>query len=335
MAREATEAESGRPDARRLGKFALKLAVSVGLLAYLLRLVDLPSLLAAFARVDPPWLAAAFALYLAGQALSAIKWGMLAEAAGLGAPLARFISHYFVGMYFNVFGLGTLGGDVVRALLLAKGSGRRTLALNTVLADRVSGLLVLLAIALVSLLLFRTYELPAPIYWTTIALSASLLGGWRLAPRVLPLLLSEENWFRRLVEKDLAPYWSDWTLLARVSVLSAVFHLSQIGVLVLLAKSLGIGIPATYYFIFGPLVNVFSALPISINGLGVREGTTVFFLTHVGVPAELAVAFSLSWFGLVLASAGVGALVYLRGDDVDVLTNEHAKQMTSRESTSL
>jgi hypothetical protein len=72
-------------------------------------------------------------------------------------------------------------------------------------------------------------------------------------------------------------------------------------------------------------VNVFTALPISINGLGVREGTTVFFLTHVGVSAELAIAFSLSWFGLVIASAGIGAIVYLRGGDVDALAGERVK----------
>jgi uncharacterized membrane protein YbhN (UPF0104 family) len=239
VVREATEESDGR-DARRIGKLALKVAVSIGLLAYLLRIVDHDSLVAAFARLDPAWLTAAFLLYLAGQALSAIKWRMLAEAAGLGGSSRQFVAQYFVGMYFNVFGLGTLGGDVVRALLLAKGRGRRTPALNTVVADRVSGLLVLLAIALVSLLLFRTYDLPALVYWTTIALSASLLAGWRLAPRVLPLVFAEENWFRRLVEKDLAPYWSDWALLARVSAVSAIFHLSQIGVLVLLAQALGI-----------------------------------------------------------------------------------------------
>lgn len=291
-----------------------KLVVSAGLLAFLLSRADLGRLGGALATVDPVLVALGALLYLAGQVLSALKWQELARAAGLDRPFRRFVRHYFVGMFFNVFGLGTVGGDVVRGLALAGPGGRRTLALNTVVADRVNGLLVLLAIGLVALLLFRDYDLPWFVYWTTLALSAGLLGGWWLAPVLLPLVLPANHWFRVLVERDLAPYWSDVPLLARVSLLSAVFHLSQIAVLWLLAAALGIAIPPSYYFVFGPLVNVFATLPISVNGLGVREGAYVYFLTHVGIDAEAAIAFAFLWFALVLFSGAIGGVVYLRSE---------------------
>lgn len=300
-------------------KLAVKIVVSVGLLAFLLRRVDLAATLRFVAGVDPPLLIAAVALYLAGQMLSAFKWRRLGVAVGFTEPPVRFVAYYFIGMFFNAFGFGTVGGDVVRALYLSGATGRRALALNTVVADRVSGLLVLLGIAFASLVVFHEYELPAPVYWGVLALSAALLGGWRLLPRVLPWLLPRENRLRRLVEQDLAPYWNDYALLAEVGTLAFIFHLSQIGVLVVLTRALELDVPWSYCFVFGPLVNILTAIPVSLNGLGVREGGYIFFLSHIGIARESAIAFALTWFAVVLASGLAGAAVYLghgprRGD---------------------
>lgn len=300
----------------RAARLLLKATVSTGLLLYLFHLVDLAGIGRVLRTAELRFVALGFVLYLCGQVLSGLKWRMLAEPVGLQDHPLRFVRHYFVGMFFNVFGLGTVGGDVVRALALAGPDGRRTLALNTVVADRGSGLLVLVAIALGALLAFRTYELPAVVYWSTLLLCSSLLIGWRLAPSLVPFLFASENWFRRLVERDLAPYWNDYGLLARIAVFSLVFHGLQIFVQVMLARSLGLTIPWSYFLIFGPLVNIYSALPISLNGLGVREAGYVFFLDHIGIPREAALAFALMWFGIVLASALTGGLVYVttRGD---------------------
>jgi hypothetical protein len=284
--------------------------LSLGLLAYLVGIVDVRGIAGVLAGTDPVWLGLAAVLYLAGQALSAVKWRLLASAVGFRGPLLRFVAVYFVGMFFNAFGLGTVGGDVVRALYLAGGE-RRALALNTVVADRASGLLVLLTIAMASLLAFRTYELPAVLYWTTLSLCGALAAGWWAAPLLLPRLLPAGHRWRKLVEEDLAPYWQDARLLGAAAGLSAIFHLSQIGVLAALARALRLEIPGTYFFIFGPLVNVFSALPVSWNGLGVRESGYLFFLGHIGLGRESAVAFGLLWLGIVLAGGALGGIVYV------------------------
>lgn len=295
----------------RFCKLAVKVAVSAGLLFYLSRRVDFAEVARFLVRADAVLLALALALYLAGQALSALKWRRLALAVGFRESPRCFVAYYFIGMFFNAFGFGTVGGDVVRALYLAGKSGRRALALNTVLADRVSGLVVLLAIALAALLVFHDYQLPAAIYWGVVVFASSLLGGWRLLPRLLPRVLPRDNRLRRLVEHNLAPYWNDRRLLLDVGALSAVFHLSQIGVLMVLTRALGLGVPWSYTFILGPLVNIMTAVPVSLNGLGVREGGYVFFLAHIGVARDSAVAFALIWFAVVMLSGVVGGAVYL------------------------
>ena len=292
-------------------KLVLKLIVSVGLLLYLSRRGHFREIGRLLARADTALLALAMALYLGGQALSAIKWRRLALAVGFHGSTSRFVAHYFIGMFFNAFGFGTVGGDVVRAFYLAGSGGRRALALNTVVADRVSGLITLLAIALGALLLFHHYELPAAIYWGVVGLSSVLLAGWRVLPRLLPLVLAPEARLRRLVEHDLAPYWNDARLLVKVAALSLAFHFSQIGVLLLLTHALDIAVPWSYCFVFGPLVNIMAAVPVSLNGLGVREGGYVYFLAHVDVPRDSAIAFALAWFGVVMLAGAVGGVVYL------------------------
>jgi uncharacterized membrane protein YbhN (UPF0104 family) len=301
----------GARAARSSWKLGIKVAVSAGLLVYLSRRVSFHEIGGFLARADRGLFASALALYLVGQVLSAIKWRRLATAVGFRESRPHFIAYYFIGMFFNAFGFGTVGGDVIRALYLAGQGGRRGLALNTVVADRVSGLLVLLAIALTALLLFHHYDLPAWIYWGVIVLGSALLGGWGLLPRVLPSLLSQENRLRLLVERDLAPYWSDERLLIEVSTLSFLFHVSQIGVLIMLTRALELSVPWSYCFILGPLVNILAAIPISLNGLGVREGGYVFFLAHIGVPRESAIAFALSWFAVVMLAGVAGGVVYV------------------------
>ena len=298
---------------RALGeKRVLKLLTSALLLTGLLFLADPKAALSVLQRTDPLLLAAAFLLYLAGQALSAVKWKQLTEVVGFQASIMRHLRFYFTGIFFNAFGLGTVGGDVVRALYLSRFEGPHGAALNTVVADRASGLLVLLAFALTALLLFRKYDLPTVVYWPPVLLCATVLAGWQSAPLVLRLLPTDHR-VRRFYEYDLVPYWNDRHLMLRVAALSAVFHLSQIAVLILLAAAIGLTIPLSYFFVFGPLVNIFSALPISWNGLGVREGGYLYFLGHIGISGEQSIVYGLLWLVLLVLSGAVGGLVVFMG----------------------
>ncbi len=297
-------------------KLVLKLIVSVGLLLYLSRRGHFREIGRLLARADTALLALAMALYLGGQALSAIKWRRLALAVGFQGSSSRFVAHYFIGMFFNAFGFGTVGGDVVRALYLAGSGGRRALALNTVVADRVSGLLTLLAIALGALLLFHHYELPAAIYWGVVGLVVGAAGRLeasaeatpaRLRTRSSPAAPGRARSRAVLERRALARQRRAHSLCA--------FHFSQIGVLLLLTHALDIAVPWSYCFVFGPLVNIMAAVPVSLNGLGVREGGYVYFLAHVDVPRDSAIAFALAWFGVVMLAGAVGGVVYLLSSD--------------------
>ena len=163
------------PRARR----SVRIAVSVALAVYILVDVDRGDLKRALSGVRPGLFAGALLLYIVGQVLSAYKWAVLGRSVGLDRPLAEYTRFYFIGMFFNLFGPSTVGGDVVRALYLGEGR-RRGVALNSVLFDRGSGLALLMALAATGLLLFPGYGFPWP-------LTVGIVGGSSAPARLVGL----------------------------------------------------------------------------------------------------------------------------------------------------
>src|SRR5262249_40462843 len=239
------------PRPRALTQWGLRAAISAAVLAYISADVDHGDLRAALGAVHVRALLLPLGLYLLGQVLSAVKWWMLGSSVGLTRPLGDYLRFYFIGMFLNVFGLSTIGGDVVRGLYL--GDGRRPgLALNSVIFDRISGLAILMALGAAALLAFPEYALPWPLSVACIVGGVTLVIGWWTCPRLVRVLPAR-NRLRWQVEHDLAPFWRDRGLLVRISLLSLVFHLSQVGVQWLLARAPGASLHFTVCLLMQPL----------------------------------------------------------------------------------
>ena len=289
---------------------ALQVGVSVAAVYLMLRLVDMgeAARILAAARVD--LVIAAIALYVAGQMMSAYRWRLIGRSVGLRDSFRHYVRFYFIGMFFMFFGPSTLGGDLVRGLYLAEGTGRRARAFNSVLFDRANGLVTLIAIGAVAFLAFP-YGLPRPLLYATVGAGAVLVLGWWLAPRLAALVLAPAHPLRRFVEHDLGPFWRDPGMLVAVSAVSVVFHLVQIGTQLVVARALGLDVPFTYICVFHPLVSALSAIPITLSGIGLREGGYLYFLVHLGLDRERALAFGLLWLLVIIANSLIGGVVFL------------------------
>jgi len=296
------------PAFRRAAVYFLRVAGTAGLVGYVLTRVSAGDLLATLRRVQPGTLAAAVLLYLLGQGLSAVRWSILGRAVGLYRPLADYVRFYAIGMFFNLFGPSTLGGDAVRVMYLGRGR-RRMLAAGSVLFDRMSGLAVLVALAAVVQLVYHP-RLPRALYSSVTSVGLLLVVGWVAAPWLVRVLPREQR-IRRLMADELAPFWRDGTLLALTAVLSLVFHLSQVAVQYLLGLAIGVTLPFWYCLVFHPLVVLATALPISLGGFGVRESGYVLLLGRIGIPASQAVVLSLLWFSVTAVAGLLGGLVFV------------------------
>ena len=93
--------------------------------------------------------------------------------------------------------------------------------------------------------------------------------------------------------------------------LSLLLQTCVIGLHALVGEAQGLSLPLEYYFVFAPLVVAISMIPISLNGLGLREGAYVFFLQQAGVPIEVGMAFGLSWFLILFVSGLAGGIAWI------------------------
>jgi uncharacterized membrane protein YbhN (UPF0104 family) len=93
--------------------------------------------------------------------------------------------------------------------------------------------------------------------------------------------------------------------------LSFAVHLIQAWIHLLIGRAIHIEIPFSYCIIVYPLVGTFAAIPISLNGLGLREGGYLYLLAVIGINSEKAVAFGILLFLAVAADSLVGGIVFL------------------------
>ena len=133
--------------ARRYLMTAVKLAVSVALLAFLFSRIDIAQAVGERARASIPWLALALVVYLSTVLCSVWRWWLLLEAQDVDVAPRQLFSSYLVALFFNNLLPSNIGGDVVRIGDTAKLARSKTLATTVVLVDRVMGLMGLVLVA--------------------------------------------------------------------------------------------------------------------------------------------------------------------------------------------
>lgn len=289
----------------------LKLLLSAGLLALLFTYIDTGDIRAAIVAADPFWVGAAIAAVLASHALCVERWRVLARPLGFEQSYGTFFGAYFTGMFMNLFAPSTIAGDVGRTLLISGDGGRKGMALASVIAERLVGLVVLVSIGAIAVIAQPQYALPPgarPLAWLVIP---GCILGWWLAPRLASAVFPEGNRIRTLIEVDLAPYWSQPRAVLHAAAIAVVYHVLQIGAYVMIARALGLEAPVGFFYVLAPIVNIAGMLPITFGGVGIREAGMLYFLRQVGVPDAGAIAVGLIASGLTLGSGVVGGVVYV------------------------
>ena len=132
-------------------KFLLRLSVGALLVWFLLHKHELNVRMVASHISDMHlWaLLCALAIDLAGQALSAWRWGMLSRLGGRPVRFRDVLPIYFSGMFFNMCLPTSIGGDVFRVVGLGRKTGSKTAAFASVFMDRNVGLAALLLVGLI------------------------------------------------------------------------------------------------------------------------------------------------------------------------------------------
>jgi uncharacterized protein (TIRG00374 family) len=319
-----SEARDAAP--RRWWVLVLRLAISVAMLGVLLWRVPRFS----FDQLLPDWnsdtalfLALAAALTLTGIVLSTLRWRTVLSALGQDAKLRKLLSYNLAGLFVSNVLPTTIGGDVLRVSRLSKENGESAESFASVVLERLTGWLVLPVITFVGLLVNpglrhlgnATRVAVALSIGTLVALGVVLLGvaSHRFGTKVA----GSGGWRRFAAAVHLGISRLRRHPLAALNVLAVGFAYQLVLVLAALmaAKAVGMSVAVgpTALLAFFPAVLIAQVLPISISGLGVREGAFVLFLTPLGVPTQQAIALGLLLYLLNVAVSLLGAPAFAVG----------------------
>ncbi len=288
----------------------IRIAVSVVLLAVVAWRTNWSVVADKFATLNVWLWFAAVGIAVLGIVASGKRWQLFARGMGFERSLAQYTAYYFIGSYFNLLLPTSVGGDVMRVWYLNGKSGRKLAALASVFLERLNGLLVLIAMACVGVLL-TPVPLPAWVHGCVWGVAGCAVLGLASLPilarwRRLPLQRREQL-------QTMLTLWHMPKVMALSTAMSILVQVFGVLCLWCIGKSLGLEIPIGYYCILGPMVSLLTLLPISVNGMGVREVGMVVFLAPLSVGEDSAKTLAFLWFMVSVAVSLLGGLVYLFG----------------------
>ncbi len=306
-------------DPRRLAWTLVRVALGVGLLAWIVLRTDLRTLAELAGRVGT--LAALLALGAYGLATlsGAARYALLLRTGGAPVSFPLALRLTYVGYFANLALPGQHGGDLVKAGLAARETGRLAPAIAATVADRLVGLLCITLLAaapalaalrrpeyreagvvcggvLVAVLAGGVVYLCPPVRR---ALSGARGSGWRLV-----------RWLGKL-DEALVAYRGAWRTLALAAVLSVASQALAILSVATFGRAIGLPLAPAEYLLAIPAIYIVAAVPITPGGIGTAEAAFAFFLTRLGVPEPDAVTLALLSRATILAYSLAGGVVFV------------------------
>jgi glycosyltransferase 2 family protein len=303
---------------------AARLLASVGMLAYLLTKFtsfDLSALVPKWHADTLFWLLSALALTGIGIVIAAVRWQRVIVALDLRARLSTLLAAYLAGLFVSTVLPSTIGGDVLRVTRLSASTGDPPRSFASVVLERLSGWIVLPLLTLIGLAIH-----PSLLHLgtaTRLALTLSLGALVLLAivvtagasPQLAGRLAHNDGWLRFIgaIHLGMERFRREPSAAARVLAVSLCYQLTVVVTAWMAAHALGLHVGITVLLAFMPAVAMAQVLPISIGGLGLREGALVLLLRPLGVSSGHAIALGLLIYGMTLAISLLGAPAFAVG----------------------
>lgn len=290
----------------RAAFFAFKLLVSALSLYVVFLKADLNQIIAMLRKIGlVPFLFAAL-LYIVGICGATLRWKLLLPER---FTFRRLFSLYMIGSFFSTFLPGVIGGDVVKAYYLNKDAKKLSLTLASVFMDRYLGYVALMTIGMTaypfSLRFFgaSVYKWIMPSICAAFVIGSVLFFRLRLGKRFKTVSEFYDYFIMMKSRKG---------VIAKAIVISLGIQVMGLLAVAVLASAMGENIPLLLLFVFLPIIVTITTIPISIAGLGVREGAFVLLLGLIGIKPAVATSLSLSWFFSSFAGSIPGLFAYIR-----------------------
>jgi len=277
-------------------KFIIKLSLTIAALYFVFKKIAVDEFVETIRKGDFFYLFLALLTFNASKLISAFRLNNFFKAIHLNLSTNFNLRLYWVGMFYNLFLPGSIGGDGYKVYLLHQFSGIKLKSIVTAtFLDRTSGMVFLLFIAII-LILFSSLSVPIP-YFNYLLILALLL--------LIPVYY--------LAVKILFPAFLG--IFLQTGLQAMFVQLGQVLCAFFLLLSLSVNTGFTDYLALFMVASVASVLPITIGGVGLREAVVLLWGTkYLNVDETTSIAFTLSFF-MVTACTSLIGLFFLLGID--------------------
>ena len=289
-----------------MGVFAsrwVRLLVSIGLLAVVIRLVDWRAIWAVLRGVDAAWVWVAVGLAALDRLLLNYRWQLLLSARGLMLGFLRLLRVQLAANFLGSFLPSTLGVDALRIAALCRAGLPTPQVVASTLIDRATIVVATLLFGSAMVLLLAGWRLPDELRtWvllTTAAVCAACLAvlhptvrRW-ISNRLLARLPERMHRLASDIASAALAYRHQYRRMAWVALVTAVVFLIRILFTKSLALACGADVNIADLLLVIPILWIVVMLPVTIGGIGLQDAGYVALLALVGVPPPIAVSMSL------------------------------------------
>jgi len=274
------------------------------------------------ATANIKWLVASILLGVVVNMVSSFKWYCLIHSQGMQAGFGRVFAYYVVGQFYNLFLPTSVGGDVVRSYELGKFTGQQARSLASVFVERYTGMLTLLAVAVVATLsqlsrFNQDFIIVSLVGFTLVlGLMAWLVIDLRPYYAVSRCLRAWHSGFDRVFEKldklvvAVSKYGDDKKSLLVAFANSLLFYLFAVINVYVTALIFEANVNLVDILIATPIIMLIMNIPISIGNLGLMEFAYINVLQIMGYSPALGLSIAITMRLKSLIDGALGGILH-------------------------
>ena len=303
--------------------FILRLIVGLSLIFFIFSKIEWNEFINTITRINPIFIFVPIILFFfPGVWLSVLKWKKLLAIYNINASFKQLYLYYLIGTFFNNFLPTTVGGDVSRVMYLKRITNRPAEIAASIIMERLTGFLALIFLGVFSVIFNLSFVLQYPVTVNIIMLmflflitmylllrngilkkpfckSRSLIPLWRKINEVSEVLYSYRNHKKVLLS---------------TFILSIIFISSGIFSTYLYFLAIAINVPILKLILIYTVVQLMGLLPISINSIGITEGSYIILFGLIGINSVDALTVALLGRVLLMVLSLSGGVVFIFQD---------------------
>lgn len=307
---------------KKIIKVSIRLLIGIVILFFLSNSFNLSEAINAILDASLYWIVFSLCIILALRVIVVFRWKIILDYQKLFVPLIELVKINYVSSAVGQVLPGGIGGDLLRGYKLNQKYNQLSNTTSSIILDRILGIVSMIIVALIgsiiSDLIGLEYNLSIYLLSLLVIIVLFFVAGDKLNiaqqyfqkiknKRILNVLKKIEDLYHSVT--DLKKVKS---IFVSVFSISIIVQLLRCLIFYLLFLAFGYSINFIYFIIAIPITLVLSIIPISIAGLGVREGSLVYFFTSIGISAEVCIGVGLLFHVLQIVASlpGIGIWIF-------------------------